>query len=98
MSDPTCPAPEGQSFGDALAELDSIVAALENGQLDLEESLTNYESGVALLKTLQAKLADAQQKVTMLMGELGEEPEEAASTTSAPEASGTSTRSEEVDF
>ena len=65
------------SFGEALSELESIVAALEGGQLELEESLTKYERGVALLRLLQAKLADAQQKVTMLIGDLeSEAPDE----------------------
>lgn len=68
-------APEEMRFGDGLAELEAIVAALETGQLDLEESLARYERGVALLRALQAKLADAQQKVTMLMGELEETDE-----------------------
>lgn len=72
------------SFGDALAELDRIVADLEGGQLELEDSLTRYERGVGLLKSLQAKLADAQQKVTMLIGEL--ESEEAAPETAAESA------------
>ncbi len=65
-------APEELKFGEALAELESIVAALEGGELDLEESLARYERGVALLRACQGKLADAQQKVTMLMGELEE--------------------------
>ena len=73
MTDLPCPAPEEQSFGDALAELDGIVAALEGGQLELEDSMTRYERGVALLKSLKAKLDDAEQKVTMLVGELEEE-------------------------
>jgi exodeoxyribonuclease VII small subunit len=68
-------APEELKFGEALGELEQIVASLEGGQLDLEESLARYERGVALLRACQAKLADAQQKVTMLMGEL-EEPAE----------------------
>lgn len=58
------------AFGEALAELESIVRALESGQLELEESLVRYERGVALLRALQGKLADAQQRVTMLIGEL----------------------------
>lgn len=62
--------PGGMAFGDALAELEAIVKALETGQLELEESLARYERGVALLKSLQAKLAGAQQKVTALIGEL----------------------------
>lgn len=63
-------APDEMTFGDALAELESIVAALESGNLELEESLTRYQRGVALLQSLQAKLGDAQQKVTALIGEL----------------------------
>jgi exodeoxyribonuclease VII small subunit len=64
-----------QSFGDALAELDQIVGRLEGGQLDLEDSMGQYERGVTLLKSLQKRLADAQQKVTMLIGELEEDAE-----------------------
>jgi exodeoxyribonuclease VII small subunit len=63
---------EEMKFGEAIAELEGIVASLEGGQLDLEDSLARYERGVALLRACQAKLADAQQKVTMLMGELEE--------------------------
>lgn len=70
MSDTACPTPEGLSFGEALAELDAVVAALESGQLELEDSLTRYERGVTLLRSLQTRLAEAQQKVTMLIGEL----------------------------
>ena len=68
--------PQEMPFGDALAELESIVASLESGQLELEESMSRYERGVELLRELQAKLASAQQKVTMLIGEL--EAEESA--------------------
>lgn len=67
------------AFGEALAELESIVKALEGGQLELEESLVRYERGVALLRALQTKLADAQQRVTMLIGELEADADEAQS-------------------
>jgi exodeoxyribonuclease VII small subunit len=69
MSDQPRPVEELR-FSEALAELEAIVAALEGGQLDLEEGLARYERGVALLRTSQAKLAEAEQRVTMLMGEL----------------------------
>jgi len=78
MSDKTNPAPEDLTFGAALAELDQVVVSLESGQLELEESIDRYSRGVALLQALQGKLADAEQKVTMLIGELeaeaGEDP------------------------
>ncbi|MGB4593066.1 MAG: exodeoxyribonuclease VII small subunit [Coriobacteriia bacterium] len=63
------------SFGAALAELEQIVKALESGTLELEESLERYERGVALLRACQAKLADAQQRVTMLVGEIEDDDE-----------------------
>ncbi|MDO9556222.1 MAG: exodeoxyribonuclease VII small subunit [Coriobacteriia bacterium] len=66
--------PSGEpSFGVALAELEQIVKELEGGQLELEESLARYERGVALLRTCKSKLADAEQRVTMLVGEIEED-------------------------
>jgi len=58
------------SFRQASEELEAIIRALENGQLELEESLERYEKGIALLKMLQTRLAVAQQKTTVLLGEL----------------------------
>lgn len=69
------------SFGTALAELETIVGALESGQLELEDSLERYERGVLLLRALQGRLADAQQRVTVLIGELEEEGSEGESAT-----------------
>ena len=69
MSEAPTP-PEEMRFSDALAELESIVSALEGGQLELEESLARYERGVALLRACQGRLAEAEQRVTMLMGEI----------------------------
>jgi exodeoxyribonuclease VII small subunit len=66
----TAPSPEQMRFSDALGELETIVSALESGQLDLEDSLARYERGVALLRACQARLTEAEQKVTMLMGEI----------------------------
>ena len=94
MTEPVKTATDELSFGTALAELDQIVAALEGGQLELEDSLGRYERGVALLRALQAKLADAQLRVTELIGEL--EAEDAADSTEAPAAASGTT--EEVPF
>lgn len=69
--------PEEMRFSDALAELEAIVAALESGQLDLEDSLARYERGVALLRASRTRLAEAEQRVTMLMGELEDDAESA---------------------
>ncbi len=64
---------EELSFGSALAELEQIVRALESGQLELEDGLARYERGVMLLRACQEKLAQAKQRVTMLIGELESE-------------------------
>ncbi len=61
---------EQLSFRQASAELDEILAALDNNSLELEDSLKAYERGVALLRSLQEKLASAQQTIDVLMGEL----------------------------
>lgn len=58
------------TFREAMAELDATVTTLESNSLELEESLRAYERGVALLADLQARLANAQQKVDVLMGQL----------------------------
>ncbi len=64
---------EELTFREAMAELDGIVGVLESNTLELEDSLAKYERGVALLRALQGRLSDAQQKVDVLMGQL--EPE-----------------------
>lgn len=56
----------GLKFEAALAELEKLVASMEAGQLPLEESLTAYRRGVALLQHCQGQLADAEEKVRML--------------------------------
>ncbi len=61
---------EELTFREAMAELESIVGVLESNTLELEDSLTSYERGVALLRALQGRLSSAQQKVDVLMGEL----------------------------
>jgi exodeoxyribonuclease VII small subunit len=69
------------TFAQATEELEGIVRALESNQLELEESLKRYERGVALLKSLQERLKDAEQKVTVLLGEIEPESSDATDTT-----------------
>lgn len=65
------------SFRESMEELDSLVAKLESNELELEESLVSYERGVALLRSLKTRLATAQQRVDVLMGELSDEQDDA---------------------
>lgn len=55
-----------KSFESALSELEQVVAAMEAGQMPLEQSLTAYQRGMELLKYCQATLQDAQQQVKIL--------------------------------
>ena len=57
------------SFEEALAELEALVEAMEQGELSLEESLKSFEQGVALTRHCQQALQDAEQKVRILTGE-----------------------------
>lgn len=51
------------SFEAALAELETIVGALEGGKAPLEESISSYERGIALKKHCEKKLGEAQEKI-----------------------------------
>ena len=57
---------ETLSFEDAQAELDSVVATLEAGEIDLDHSLALYERGVALARHCQALLDSASLRVERL--------------------------------
>jgi exodeoxyribonuclease VII small subunit len=57
---------ESLSFEAALAELEKLVAAMESGQLSLEQSLAAHKRGLELAQYCQAKLAQAQQQVQIL--------------------------------
>ena len=58
--------PLPQDFETALAELESLVAAMENGSLPLEQSLAAYRRGVELTRVCQERLAQAEQQVKVL--------------------------------
>ncbi len=59
---------EKRSFEEALNELEAHVRKLDSGDLDLEESLTTFESGVKLIRECSELLDDAEQRITELTG------------------------------
>ena len=59
---------EELTYEAAFAELESIVSALENEQRPLEESMSLYERGQALVKRCAELLDDAELKVKQLSG------------------------------
>ncbi|GAD78366.1 exodeoxyribonuclease 7 small subunit [Vibrio ezurae NBRC 102218] len=59
--------PENMSFEESLKELDNIVNQLEQGDLELDSALKNFERGIALARAGQTKLDQAEQRVSILM-------------------------------
>jgi exodeoxyribonuclease VII small subunit len=53
-------------FEEALKKLETIVEAMESGDLPLESLLARYEEGTKLAQICQAKLAEADMKIQQL--------------------------------
>lgn len=71
-ADTQAPAPD---FEQSLAELETIVEKLEQGELSLDESLQYFERGVQLTRVCQSALKQAEQKVEILMRKTGQSDE-----------------------
>jgi exodeoxyribonuclease VII small subunit len=71
MTDPSI-----KDFEAAIAELESIVKKLEEGDLALEQSLALYERGVQLSRFCHQRLEDAERRIEILSerGELKPAP------------------------
>ena len=66
MSDPTI-----KDFEAAIAELETIVKKLEEGDLALEKSLELYERGVQLSRFCHSRLEEAERRIE-IVNERGE--------------------------
>ncbi len=55
-----------KTFEAALAELEALVASMEDGQMPLQASLAAYKRGAELIAYCQSALSDAQQQVEIL--------------------------------
>ncbi len=65
------------TFEAALKELEGIVARLEQGQVDLEDSIALYERGQALKAHCESKLKSAEsrlEKIVQSAGQVATEP------------------------
>lgn len=63
---------EGLDFESALSELEALVERMEQGEMTLEQSLADFERGIALTRTCQNALKAAEQKVSLLADKNGE--------------------------
>ena len=57
---------EKMSFEMAMAELETIVSDLENGSIELEESIDKYQRGIQLKKHCDQKLKEANMKIDQI--------------------------------
>jgi exodeoxyribonuclease VII small subunit len=57
---------EKMSFEKAMAELETIVSDLENGTIELEESIEKYQRGIQLKKHCDQKLKEANMKIDQI--------------------------------
>ena len=62
-------------FETALAELETLVAKMENGGLPLEELMAGFERGRLLTEYCRSKLASLERKITVLSRDDGAEGE-----------------------
>jgi len=65
------PDDDAPDFEASLEELEALVERLEQGDLPLEEALRTFERGVSLTRQCQVALAEAQQKVEILLAQPG---------------------------
>jgi exodeoxyribonuclease VII small subunit len=54
---------ENITFEQAIARLEAVVRALEDGKTSLEEAMKLYEEGVALVRSCSTTLEEAKQKI-----------------------------------
>lgn len=65
------PKKKGVDFEQSLSTLESLVSRMEQGDMTLEESLQAFESGIALTRECQTRLAAAEQQVNKLIEQQG---------------------------
>lgn len=65
-----------ENFEEAMKRLEGIVTELENGSLNLDESVKKFEEGMKIAKQCNTILENAEKKITILLEKDGELKEE----------------------
>ena len=69
--------PEGGSdFESNIKSLETIIEKLEGNDTDLQHALSDFEKGINLARSAQKALAEAEQKVNLLLDNGGEPTEQ----------------------
>ena len=61
-----------ENFETKMQELEKVVNSLEKGDMNLDESLVQFEKGMKLSKECNKMLEDAEKKITILLEKGGE--------------------------
>ena len=65
-----------ENFEQSMKKLEDMVAELENGNLNLDESVKRFEEGMKVAKQCNTILEEAEKKITILLEKDGELKEE----------------------
>jgi exodeoxyribonuclease VII small subunit len=63
------------TFEERLQQVEALIAKMESGEMPLEEAMQQYEAGLNALNTLEKELTAAQQRLTVLRQQNGEDIE-----------------------
>lgn len=63
------------TFEERLQQVEALIAKMESGEMPLEEAMQQYEAGLNALNALEKELTAAQQRLTVLRQQSGEEVE-----------------------
>ena len=65
-----------KSFEENIEDLEKIVSELENGDLNLDDSVSKFEEGIKISKECNKILEEAEKQITILLNKDGEIKEE----------------------
>lgn len=63
------------TFEERLQQVEALIAKMESGEMPLEEAMQQYEAGLNTLNALEKELTAAQQRLTVLRQQSGEDIE-----------------------
>ena len=63
------------TFEERLQQVEALIAKMESGEMPLEEAMQQYEAGLNALNALEKVLTAAQQRLTVLRQQSGEDVE-----------------------
>lgn len=63
------------TFEERLQQVEALIAKMESGEMPLEEAMQQYEAGLNALNALEKELTAAQQRLTVLRQQNGEDVE-----------------------